>query len=188
MEDVEGDEGDGEHYHGEDAEDDAWSHLVVGKGEAGEAGQNGGDEKDGVPGAEESAVDEAVEDDEARSDGDEADDDVQDGVRAYAHSKNHGDSSLCWDRFLVLDAAFLMPEKDDVMGISFYTAISCLAATAGRKGAGLRTLDFRSLKTGCICEQTAGPSTALKMTPLINPRLDSLRNSTLIHTGSVVRR
>src|ERR1700730_16262628 len=34
VEEVEGDEGDREHDHGEDAEDDAWSHLVVGKAEA----------------------------------------------------------------------------------------------------------------------------------------------------------
>src|SRR5713101_8044936 len=45
VEDVEGDEGDGEHDDGQDAEDDAWSHFVVGEAEAGEAGQDGGDEK-----------------------------------------------------------------------------------------------------------------------------------------------
>src|SRR6266404_3379460 len=82
VEDVEGDEGDGENDHREDAEDNAWSHFVVGKGEAGEAGENGGDEKHAVPGAEESAVDKAEKDDEARSDADEADEDVQGGVGA----------------------------------------------------------------------------------------------------------
>ena len=79
---VEGEHGDGEHDYREDAEDDAWSDLGVGKAEAGKAGKDGGDEKDAVPGAEESAFDEAEENDEARSDADEADEDVQCGVRA----------------------------------------------------------------------------------------------------------
>ena len=82
VEDVEGGEGDSEDDHREDAEDDAWSHFVVGKGEAGEAGQDGGDEKHNVPGGEEPAVDKAEEDDEAGSDADEADDDVQGGEGA----------------------------------------------------------------------------------------------------------
>jgi hypothetical protein len=82
VEDIEGEHGDGEHDYREDAEDDAWSDLGVGKAEAGKAGKDGGDEKDAVPGAEESAFDEAEENDEARSDADEADEDVQCGVRA----------------------------------------------------------------------------------------------------------
>jgi hypothetical protein len=39
-------------------------------GETGKAGQNGGDEEDAVPGAEEFAVEQAVEDDETCSDAD----------------------------------------------------------------------------------------------------------------------
>ena len=79
---VEGEQGDGEHDYREDAEDDAWSDLGVGKAEAGETGEDGGDEEHCIPGAEESAADEAEENDEACSDADEADEDVQGGVGA----------------------------------------------------------------------------------------------------------
>jgi hypothetical protein len=80
-------------------------HFGIGKGEAGKARQNRRDEKNSVPGAGELAVDEAEQDDETGTDGDEADGDVQCGEDAYAHSKNHEIPLFAGNRnSLLLDA------------------------------------------------------------------------------------
>ena len=80
VEGIEGEKGDGEDDERENAENDARGNLFEREEEAGDAGEDSGQQEHAVPAAEEFSVEESEEDDESRSDRDEADNDVHDGV------------------------------------------------------------------------------------------------------------
>src|SRR5580692_9704135 len=77
---VKREEGYGQNDQRENAENDPWGHLCVGKAEGGHAGENGSDEEQAVPHGEQAPTEKASQHNEPRCNADETKDDVDRGV------------------------------------------------------------------------------------------------------------